>query len=304
MRAMKKRSRTILVVTLVFSLVLSGGLFRKTGAQAATDSIPSDAESYNGHLYKIYLGVVTWDEAKKACEDLGGHLATVTSAGENDFIGKMIGDGNTYHPGYWLGGYREKGVTDKWNWITGEDWGYSNWQGPNPTLGENELYLGMWTSRLSHQWNDFDYENLDYWIQGYVCEWESATPSPTASTDPSASPTPTAEPTVSPTPTVTPVVKKENPMTVTVNRIYGKAKHTVTVPRKKAFNIKNAKGTLSFKKISGSKRFTINKKTGDIRIEQHLKEGKKYFMVVQVTAAGNETYKSKSVKVQLRIKIH
>ncbi len=129
---------------------------------------------------------------------------------------------------------------------------------------------------------------------------------PTASPDPSASPAPTAEPGTDPTPapTVKPTTKKKNPMTVTVNRIYGKAKHTVTVKKNKAFNIKNAKGTLSFKKISGSKRFTINKKTGDIRIEQHLKKGKKYFMVVQVTAAGNKTYKSKSVKVELRIKIH
>lgn len=132
------------------------------------------------------------------------------------------------------------------------------------------------------------------------------TAAPTASPGPSASPEPsvTPVPTTTPKPTATPVAKKANPMTVTVNRIYGKAKHTVTVPRNKAFNIKNAKGTLSFKKISGSKRFTINKKTGDIRIEQHLKKGKKYFMVVQVTAAGNRNYKSKSVKVELRIKIH
>ncbi len=118
--------------------------------------------------------------------------------------------------------------------------------------------------------------------------------------DPEIKPEPTPEPTPD-----TPVVsKKKNPMTVTARRIYGKKKKNVTISKTRAFTIKKAKGTVTFKRVSGSShKLQIDKKTGKITIKKGLKKDKNYFMVVEVKDAGNKTYKSKKVKVELRIRI-
>ena len=42
--------------------------------------------NYNGHSYYRSTGSSTWTNAKTACENMGGHLATVSDAGENNFL--------------------------------------------------------------------------------------------------------------------------------------------------------------------------------------------------------------------------
>lgn len=138
------------------------------------ENVPEDAQLYEGHSYKIYYGVMDWHTAKTECEKLGGHLATVTTAMENAFIGTLIGN-ETVKPGYWLGGYRDDDMSKDWKWVTGESFDYTNWQRPteNPGYGNGELYLEMWNARLNYQWNDLgDYNYTRNWIKGYVCEWE------------------------------------------------------------------------------------------------------------------------------------
>ena len=145
-------------------------------------------------------------------------------------------------------------------------------------------------------------------IEGATPITPTAAPSAAPTAAPTAEPTsaPTTEPTASPAPTKTPkpVVKKANPIKVTPRRIYGDKKHNVTVKRSRAFTIEKAKGTLTFEKVSAtSHKITINNKTGDVTIKKRLKPDKNYFMTVKITAAGNSQYKSKTVKVQLRIRI-
>ena len=42
--------------------------------------------NYNGHSYYRSTGSMTWTDAKIACENMGGHLATVSNAAENNFL--------------------------------------------------------------------------------------------------------------------------------------------------------------------------------------------------------------------------
>jgi hypothetical protein len=39
-----------------------------------------------GALIQAFCGVLNWNSAKTACPDLGGHLATITSQAENDWV--------------------------------------------------------------------------------------------------------------------------------------------------------------------------------------------------------------------------
>ena len=57
--------------------------------------------NYNGHSYYRSTTSSTWTSAKSACENMNGHLATVSSTGENNFLY------NTW-PSGWIGLYQDK----------------------------------------------------------------------------------------------------------------------------------------------------------------------------------------------------
>lgn len=57
--------------------------------------------NYNGHSYYRSTGSMTWTAAKAACENMGGHLATISNAAENNFLF------NTW-PSGWIGYYQDK----------------------------------------------------------------------------------------------------------------------------------------------------------------------------------------------------
>ncbi|MFM7134616.1 MAG: lectin-like protein, partial [Planctomycetota bacterium] len=87
-------------------------------------------------------------EARVRTEKLGGHLATLTSQAENDFVMPLCQPGEGLSS--WLGGQR---AGDGWNWVTGEKWAFTNWSPgePNNTYGA-EYYLISWIDGVT--WND------------------------------------------------------------------------------------------------------------------------------------------------------
>ena len=97
--------------------------------------------------------------------------------------------------------------------------------------------------------------------------------------------------------------KKTNPMTVKGKTIKVKASAGKTIIKKsKAFKIKDAKGTVTFKKIKGSKKITISSK-GKVTVKKGLKKGKKYKVKVQVRAEGTDKYLPKTKTVTLTVKV-
>lgn len=72
----------------------------------------------------------------------------------------------------------------------------------------------------------------------------------------------------------------------------------------KAIVLKNAKGTVSYKKIKkgSSSKLTINKKTGKITVKKGTKKGT-YKIKVKVTAKGNSKYLSASKTITVKIKV-
>ncbi len=70
----------------------------------------------------------------------------------------------------------------------------------------------------------------------------------------------------------------------------------------KAINVTKAQGTVTYAKTSGSKRLTVNKKTGRITVRKNTKKGI-YTAKVKVKAAGNGNYKAKITTVKVTIKV-
>ena len=55
---------------------------------------------FNDNCYLIVHQHLTWDEAEKICNSRGGHLASIHSADENDFIYNLLGNPDE---ALWLG---------------------------------------------------------------------------------------------------------------------------------------------------------------------------------------------------------
>jgi len=112
----------------------------------------------NGHWYAQlnYGGGRTYTEAKLLCESRGGHLATITSSGEQ----QMVCDVLTTLTG-WIGAER---TGAGWGWCTGEPWTYGSICSPTPNADRVQLY-GCTC------WNDtFDGDTL---TESAIIEWSA-----------------------------------------------------------------------------------------------------------------------------------
>jgi len=124
-------------------------------------------QSFNGKslFYSEYSvitpgGAITWTAAKADAESKGGHLATITSPGEQNYISLQIGA----IPNTWIGATDE--VTEgNFKWVTGEAFIYSNWNAGEPNNSGNEDYAHLLGGSL--KWNDFP---ADAGVTAYLLE--------------------------------------------------------------------------------------------------------------------------------------
>ncbi|MBQ8302529.1 MAG: hypothetical protein IJX97_03150 [Clostridia bacterium] len=136
-----------------------------------------DARIYAGHLYAAIDQSLTWYDAYKFCESIGGHLATITTEDEQAIITDMMTSATA--PIYWIGGIK---TDNKWHWITGEDFVYTNWESRMPDdSGRIEWFLNVYSSSAPYNtvgtWNDLDsnktqHADEHYKTSGILCEWE------------------------------------------------------------------------------------------------------------------------------------
>ncbi|MFP4472681.1 MAG: PEP-CTERM sorting domain-containing protein [Candidatus Omnitrophota bacterium] len=135
MKALKNMKNSNRVYVLGAMLVGGIVLLIQTGASAVS------LNPINGHYYEIISGetAITWEQANTRAnssvfEGLQGHLATITSQEENDWLSKTFGASHAA----WLGGYQDKEALDYdepdggWRWVTGEEWDYAPWAPGEP----------------------------------------------------------------------------------------------------------------------------------------------------------------------------
>jgi parallel beta-helix repeat protein len=131
------------------------------------------ASGGNGHFYRYVTTPLTWDQAKAAAESTSyrgvqGHLVTITSAGENAFVGSLktlMGLGDMRG---WIGLFDRSG-TGAWTWVTNEDFSYTNWDTGEPNSIGTELAVEFYGS--TNSWNN-NVGNANPFIQGYIIEYD------------------------------------------------------------------------------------------------------------------------------------
>ncbi len=138
------------------------------------DYVPVVAESFNGHIYALYDYELSWSFARDLCQNMGGHLVTITSPEENEFVASMINKGSK--EAYWLGALdyvnypTENG---EYRWVTDEPFEYTNWYTGEPSRsgydGEKEHFVEI-RKAYSNKWNDVN--NINKSNKGFIIEIE------------------------------------------------------------------------------------------------------------------------------------
>lgn len=134
-------------------------------------TIPDDAVEYNGHMYRLFtISIESWRAAEEYCESLGGHLATLTSQEENDFVYNYIRSLDVYSAYFGLSDDFEEG---NWQWVNGETSTYRNWASGEPNSeSSHEDYAMFYYKYTSGKWNDGSFGSSVNDAQTFICEWD------------------------------------------------------------------------------------------------------------------------------------
>ena len=136
-----------------------------TDASAQSSAVQwTTASGGNGHWYRFNPTHVNWAVARSAAIAVGGDLACIGSQSENTFVRYLIPTGDA---GY-LGAIRTSIGSTGWQWVSGDEWNYTNWNAGEPngaTVGEV-----VWIDSDSGGWNDHAQANS---IQGSIIEYSA-----------------------------------------------------------------------------------------------------------------------------------
>lgn len=117
-------------------------LYRRTNS---TITGFTNQQNYNGHSYYRSTGTANWQTAKSNCANMGGHLVTITTSGEQAFIFGLW-------PSGWIG-LTDEVTEGTWKWVTGETYSYTNWNSGEPNNSGNEDYVQFVSGG---KWNDLN----------------------------------------------------------------------------------------------------------------------------------------------------
>ncbi len=138
-----------------------------------------------GHWYLYVDTPCTWTEAREMAALMGGHLATITSKEEDDFLLRSFGNRIPAGREIFLGAQADHSQ-GTWKWITGEPWSYTRWarrggretepNGQSSGAGEPDAPVLFLALR-----NESGYANNPAWedladrsseVVGFLVEWE------------------------------------------------------------------------------------------------------------------------------------
>ena len=171
------------------SITITAQAVSSPATQAAYFKVVSNSpiqNPANGHFYQLVeipgtspdRPGIDWFTANASAtaltfQGLPGHLVTITSQAEGDFIANNF-------PSVvfrWIGGFQAPGSPEPaggWEWVTGEPFVYTNWfQGGPDNLGTNEDGIQLCCLPDEVFWNDAARTNT---ALGYIVEYEVPPP--------------------------------------------------------------------------------------------------------------------------------
>lgn len=149
--------------------LLAGAMAPNAIAAPVCSAVTGSCYDYiNRNLADTNYTTWTWEDARADAQarsymGMRGHLVTLTSEAEEQIlIDNWLGDILYGQP--WLGGFRlpDSDPLTGWRWVTGEAWGYTNWNAGEPNnSGAGEFFLHYQSFNVAsttsfgwYGWND------------------------------------------------------------------------------------------------------------------------------------------------------
>jgi len=145
-----------LVAAFLISVIASSSFSQITSTHSVGNSQQIDNWMFyigNKHQYQIIpvSSNMSWHSMRDSANQIGGHLATIDSEGENNALANFVS------PNLIFLGATDEGSEGNWLWITGEIWDYTAWKPSHPDFGSpnaNFLVLdpndSLWVDTVSN----------------------------------------------------------------------------------------------------------------------------------------------------------
>ena len=144
------------------------------GEKLTRDISLSGIKPQSRHAYVLFTGEkLNWSDAKAKCEQMGGYLATITSAEEKAILTGLVGS-DYYSTDIWIGGTADSNRV--WSWITGEPWEYQDWYSNQPSKSTNDNRILFYKSQFYSYGNNNRYMYICEWDDEAKCPYENYTP--------------------------------------------------------------------------------------------------------------------------------
>ena len=110
----------------------------------------------NGHIYFL-LEPASWTNSELAAAELGGHLATINDAAEDEWVFSTFVPHRAGAAGFWFG-LTDRATEGDYVWVNGETDAYRNWGPGEPNnLSEEDFGCYFTTGPYAGKWNDCGY---------------------------------------------------------------------------------------------------------------------------------------------------
>lgn len=121
---------------------------------------PKNVIKFGGHEYALIEDKATWHVAKRLCEEMGGHLATVNSPEEN---ARLLAICKSSKAEAWIGA-TDEAVEGEWKWVDGSRITMEIHQDNRNDIQHYLVFHGMLGT-----WDDGD----GGLRTSYLCEWDN-----------------------------------------------------------------------------------------------------------------------------------
>ena len=119
---------------------------------------------FKNHGYRAQMCKVNWESARSFADDVfvcggRGHLATVTSTVERDFIRDFARSQEVGNSEFWLGGFQPPNAdepTGGWTWVNDEGLvfdGFTDWNDGEPNRPQEDCMVMLGPNR-GNRWDD------------------------------------------------------------------------------------------------------------------------------------------------------
>jgi hypothetical protein len=153
----------------------SAGYVVEWDAPQPTPPKPPEPEVFNGHRYLLVNEPLDWFDARFQAEAQGGHLVTVESEAERDWLLAKIWPRVATVDGtkrFFLGGYQESRDLP-WKWVPAAPLDLKLWLGSAANDTDDAMKVISWQDPKT--WDDV---SPRWKALPYVIEWDDAAPKP------------------------------------------------------------------------------------------------------------------------------